>query len=260
MRRYIFVTMLVTSLTGCNSNVQTTSGESYLSQYKNVLIQDSGRTATSTEIKSIDQRVREAAAVEPILKFPARIGLARVSKNGLSNVPAEEAEAWNIIREKLGAEFGEFIPINPLVAKMVAGNDRTENVIDTIRLAAARQHLDAVLVYEVFSKESKSDNILKVANLSIVGGYVMPSEHHEVEGFADALLIDVVQGYPYGTIQTTVEKESRESSSWGWGSSYDEQQKFSDAIKTKAVKQLSDETYDLFIKLRTELADKQHKS
>ncbi|OIN85464.1 MAG: hypothetical protein AUJ12_09125 [Alphaproteobacteria bacterium CG1_02_46_17] len=217
----------------------------------------------TVEVKSIDQIVREVAAVEPVLKFPARIGLARIDGGSLTNLTQDDANAWKEMQNKLGSSFGEFIAINPLVAKMVQGyvNDRgygyrVQSVIDNIRLAAARQHLDAVLIYEVMSKENRSTNILAVANMSIIGGYILPSKSAEVEGLGNAILIDVIQGYPYGTMHTIVDKQSRLSSSWGWGSDSADRERFANAIKSQAAQQLADQSYDMFIKLQAALAEK----
>lgn len=255
-------------LSACSRTTQTTSGEVYLSQYKSVpvaapLYQKKAADGTVTEeIKSIDQRVREAAAVEPVLKFPARIGLARIENGNLTVMPMEEVDGWNKAAEKLGRGFGEFVPVNPMIARMVAGNDgagynqRVTDIIDTIRLGAARQHLDAVLVYEVLAKESEHSNILAAGKVTIIGGYILPSERHTAQGLGGAMLIDVVQGYPYGTINTVVEKKSRASSAWGWGSEHGDKVAFSDKVKAKAAQQLADESVDMFTDLRLQLAER----
>lgn len=248
-------------LSACSRTTQTTSGEVYLSQYKSVpvaapLYQKKAADGTVTEeIKSIDQRVREAAAVEPVLKFPARIGLARIENSNLTVMPMEEADGWNKAAEKLGRGFGEFVPVNPMVARMVAGTRNYgqydgAGTIDAIRLGAACQHLDAVLVYEVITKESQHSNILAAANTTILGGYILPSERHDAEGLGNALLIDVIQGYPYGTVTTTVKKQSRSASTWGWGSEHGDKVAFSDKVKAKAAQQLADESVDMFTEQR----------
>lgn len=231
MKQVIAILAVCIALGGCSRTTQTTSGAEYLSQYKYVPVAPSVRISKSNnpskveEVKSIDQRIREAAAVEPVLKFPARIGLARIDRQ-LTNIPMEELESWNKTREKLGSGFGEFVPVNPLVATMVANDIATphynvsgsvSDIIDTIRLGAARQHLDAVLIYEVLSTEKRRKNMLAVANASIIGGYILPSTSYDAQGAGNAILIDVVQGYPYGTINTVVDKKTRLSSSWGWG-------------------------------------------
>jgi hypothetical protein len=260
------------SLAGCHSTTQTTSGAEYLSQYKYVPVAPAERVAVSADgtktevIKSIDQRIREAAAVEPVLKFPARIGLARIDQGGLTTIPVQEADGWDNLRKQLGDNFGEFVPVNPMVARMVQENgvsgygNRAAGIVDTIRLGAARQHLDAVLIYEVLSKETSRSNILAVANASIIGGFILPSKLYDAEGFGNAILIDVVQGYPYGTINTTVEKKSRLSSSWGWGSDSGDSDQFAEKVKARAAVQLSEEAYGMFLKLRAELAERQVKS
>ena len=127
--------------------------------------------------------------------------------------------------------------------------------MNQIRLGAARQHLDAVLIYETFSKENRSENILALADVTILGGFILPSQNHDVQGFADAVLIDVIQGYPYGTLQTVVDKQTEVSSSWGWGPARRDDA-FSQTAQLQAAKQLSDEAYTMFGKLRLELAEK----
>jgi hypothetical protein len=269
MKHAIIIIALSIALAGCSRTVQTTSGQEYLSQYSSVPIAPPVRVKSTDgtiveEIKSIDQLVREAAAVEPVLKFPARIGLARIDGGSLTTIPAGEAEMWDKTREKLGSSFGEFVPVNPMLARMVAENPisrygaHAHGVIDVIRLGAAREHLDAVLIYEVFSKENSRSNILQVANASIIGGYILPSKLHNAEGLGNAILIDVVQAYPYGTLTTTVER-ARLSSSWGWGSDYADREKFAEKVKAQAAKQLSDEAYDLFIELRSQLTERHYK-
>lgn len=255
-------------LSACSRTTQTTSGQEYLAQYKHVPAAGPVRLTKQDadvevdEVKSMDQRIREAAAVEPVLKFPARIGLARVDNGALTVLPMEEADSWNKAATRLGKSFGEFVPVNPMIAQMVADNDSTRysrragDIIDVIRLGAARQHLDAVLVYEVTSKESEHSNILSAANVTILGAYVLPSARHDAEGLGNALLIDVVQGYPYGTLTAVVDKKSRMASAWGWGSKHGDREAFAQKIKAQAAQQLAEESYDLFNDLRSTLGQR----
>lgn len=245
-------------LTACTTHTQTTSGQSYLDKYKNV-----PTLATTNEDNiNIEAQIRQAAQVEPILSFPARIGLARIDNGRLSNIPGEEIEAWIKTRDKLGKDFGEFIPLSPLVTNMVSSsvesqnNSRINNVINKIRLGAARQHLDAVLIYETYSKSDRQSNFLSIANITIIGGYILPSKAIEAEGFANAMLIDVIQGYPYGTAEVILDKEEMYTSSWG---SQERQHKFSEKVKTKAAIKLAGEAERMFMLLRAELAEKRIK-
>ncbi|MEZ0261129.1 MAG: hypothetical protein ACAH80_08975 [Alphaproteobacteria bacterium] len=264
-----FLAALVLSavlLSACSRTTQTTSGDAYLSQYRSVPVPAPVRQTkladgtVTEEIKSIEQRIREAAAVEPVLKFPARIGLARVENGYLTVLPMEEADGWNKAAQKLGRSFGEFVPVNPMIAQMAEsgsyGQSRSTSTINMIRLGAARQHLDAVLVYEVITKESEHRNILAAANTTILGGYILPSERHDAEGLGNALLIDVIQGYPYGTLSTVVETKSRSASAWGWGSKPGDKVELTRKVKAQAAQQLADESVDLFTDLRLQLAER----
>jgi hypothetical protein len=254
--------VLTVALMGCATETQTSSGRDYLAKYRDVPI--SAPADAGFGAKNIDQMVRDAAAVEPVLKFPARIGLARLDDGRLAAIPPEEALAWQKAREKLGDGFGEFVPLSPMVVGMVTSAIRDqqgyferyiEGVIAEIRFGAARQHLDAVLIYEEHSKQETHDNLLALGKLTIVGGFILPSESHDAQGFAEGMLIDVVQGYPYGTIQTVVDKQSSLESAWGWGSSRSTDEALADRVKTQAGVQLADEGVGMFTKLRTQLAE-----
>lgn len=256
----LFVAFLILFLQGCTHNIQTTSGGDYLKKYDTVqsAAKESAHQNDAASL-SMQEKIRQTAAVEPILTFPARIGLARIENGSLTAVPGGEIEAWDKAKQKLGRNFGEFVPVSPLIAHMVGGGqssgnyqDRIGNITNKIRLGAARQHLDAVLIYEVYSKSDRDSNFLSIADLTIIGAYILPSKELEVEGFASALLIDVLQGYPYGTIETTVTKEGF-ASTFGAG---DMTREIADQVTTQAVHQLVDESVQMFTNLRVELAEK----
>jgi hypothetical protein len=181
---------------GCDTT-QTTSGKDYISKYE--------PASAFASNSRIDHEVREIASVEPILRFPARIGLAKIHNGQISNLSEAEAEAWTEATSELGSAFGEFIPVSPLIAEMVytkSSNVKGQNaaeVVRKIRLGSARQHLDAVLIYEVFSKTDQKTLPTAVANWTIIGAYIVPSKESKTVGYANALLVDVRNGYPYGT-------------------------------------------------------------
>lgn len=198
--------ILALALGGCRHGVQTTSGIDYLSSYpRSGLVEET----------DIDQRVREVAAVEPTLRFPARIGLARIHDRMLSAIPAAEAEAWIAAERRLGPEFGTFVPVNRLIAEMVTpessrpgpGSTRLRQAVEMIRLGAARQHLDAVLIYESHYITDATDNFLSVADFTIVGAFLLPGQSIDATAFASALLVDVRNGYPYGTANTSIDED-----------------------------------------------------
>ncbi len=62
-------------LAGCDASTQTTSGRDLTSSPPIPSAPSAGSNAGN-----IDARVRAVAAVEPLQRFPARIGIARVGK------------------------------------------------------------------------------------------------------------------------------------------------------------------------------------
>jgi hypothetical protein len=203
-------------LCGCSAYTQTTSGRGWLDAY-----QSSPANQVGNGPDDIDARVRQAGAVEPMLRFPARIGIVRIGQTNfqpaLIAMPQNEASAWVAAKDRLGDSFGEFIPISPLIAAMmepdikVAPTDRVgaaRHLLDTIRLAAARQHLDAVLIYEVDATTDQKSNPLRFADWTILGGFIVPSQDVKAVGVAQAMLIDVRNGYPYGQVTSSVDDKT----------------------------------------------------
>lgn len=200
--KYIGMAVFTLMLTSCATTTQMTSGSDYLARY-----QSTAATNLSGELANdLDNQIRDIAAIEPDLRFPARIGLARIEKGRLTNGPIEEMQMWGDLAEKLGAPYGEFVPVSPFIAAMVRPNNKTSknkfavsNVVADIRRASARQHLDYVLAYEVSQNTSNASNGLSIANLTVLGMYIIPSRNVKINSTASAILIDVRNGYPYGT-------------------------------------------------------------
>jgi hypothetical protein len=238
-------------LSGCSTTLQTTSGMQWL-----------GAIPPSTQVSSdIDQRVREVANVEPILRFPARIGLARIgqenSRPALIPTPAEEAKAWVDLAEDLGPEYGEFVPISPLIAAMVSpphpANVRTDMIKDTlemIRLAAARQHLNAVLIYEVDGTADSKNNPLSLADWTLIGAFVLPSQDVKAQGLAQAILIDVRNGYHYGTVQAVADDKTVAARF----ANHEAELNLTKRVEAHAVRNLTRETRGLVRQLKVRLA------
>jgi len=224
-------------ITGCTTTAQYTSGQDYLSRYPT-----SDMTLSSYSSET-DADVRAIAAVEPDLRFPARIGLARIGEYGrLTSVPMDEAESWRDAAETLGPSFGAFIPVSPLVANSVSSFDQRKNspVIDHIRRGAARQHLDYVIAYEVSDLAESDGNALRIADLTVLGLFVLPSRNLKAEATASAILLDVRNGYPYLTGSTFADKEGI-STVVGKG---DRKEKLKNAARRVAVAQIADEFAD----------------
>ncbi len=174
-------------LAGCGAHVQTSSGGDYLARPGQVP----------------DPEIARAANVEPDLRFPARIGIARLMDGRLSAPgPGETAEMAAFAERN--RRYGEFVPVSPLVADMV-GASNTKDSVGGIRLAAARQHLDYVLIYEVGAQARTENTPFALADITIVGGAVLPTRNIVATGTGQAMLVDVRNGYPYGTVMESVD-------------------------------------------------------
>lgn len=195
-------------LTACGHTIQTTSGRDYLSQYP-----PAQTYATQPhDYKEINAEVAKVAAIEPNLQFPARIGIVKIERGDIANMSQEEGNTWTEAAQRLGRSFGEFVPVSPLIAEMVteqkAVGTPLQNVIRKVRLGAARQHLDVVLLYEVYGKSESHSNFLSVMDLTIIGAYISPGQSLKAQGYAKALLLDVRNGYPYGQAEAVADDES----------------------------------------------------
>jgi hypothetical protein len=105
-------------LTACSTYVQTTSGSQYLSGYSASPPKGEIRLPSAGEAGTVDADIALAAAVEPQLRFPARLGLARIDSGRLTQVPPAEADAWRGLAERLGSGYGEFVSVSPLIAAL----------------------------------------------------------------------------------------------------------------------------------------------
>jgi len=188
------------TLTACATTSQYSSGQDYVARYQQ---QSANFPDVAQSSAGLDNDIMRIASVEPMLEFPARVGLARIHKYGqLTHTPVDEARIWQDLAERMGGEHVSFTPVSPVIAGMVSSElpkDQSRNTIAQIRAGAARQHLDYVLIYEITQKDDNSSNALRLADLSVLGLFVLPSRDVEVDITASAMLLDVRNGYPYGT-------------------------------------------------------------
>jgi len=249
-------TALCLALAGCTQHSQTTSGSDYLRAYAQ---ESASRPA------QMSSDVKAAAAVEPLLRFPARIGLARIGPTDrwgysikLTGIPEQEAVAWQGVASSLGPKFGEFVPVSPLIAEMFddqRNNSSAREVVRKIQLAAARQHLDAVVIYESDGTADTSDNPLSIGNWTLIGAFVLPSQDVKARGVAQAMMIDVRNGYPYGTAQA----EAKDTSLTTAFSTGDAKRDLAETVRLAAVQNLAPEVEKMMRNLRVELAEKREK-
>jgi len=166
-------------------------------------------------------------------------------------VPLAEADAWLELVRTRGAAYGEFVPVSPLVAQLTAasvGRDSVRSVVDTIRIGAARQHLGAVLVYEVSGGRRDSATPLSVLDLTIIGNFPVPSRALQGRATAAAMLIDVRNGHPYASASAQAEEDGV----WTNSGSTDRSAELMRRAQVEAVRRLTVEVAAAVEKLRTE--------
>jgi hypothetical protein len=257
----ILVISLITLIVGCSTYTQTTSGTDYLARHQ---VHPSSTDSTIGDGNvEFEEMLRNAAAVEPHLRFPARIGIVRLQSQyyrrggELMEMADGEVAAWQNLATRLGPSFGEFIPVQPLVIDLMRGaasgqsTDIVETPVDAVRLAAARQHLDAVLIYEIGTELDQNSNVLSLGVLTLIGGYLLPSERLDAKAAASAMLIDVMEGYPYGTANTVV-NESDMATAWG---SDDTRRNLEERAGVLATEKLALDIETMFKDLRYKLAE-----
>ena len=190
MHRFLLLPVLFVA-TACVHTTQLSSGTEYLA------------TPGPSGVLDVDADIARIAAVEPNLLFPARIGVVRIV-NGDISAPSPEEAALLADLALRHPELGAFVPISPLIAEMIAepGDGKTP-VITEIRRTAARQHLDHVLIYEIGARSHERDTPFALADVTLIGGALLPTRQFKVAGVGQAILIDVRNGYPYGTASAT---------------------------------------------------------
>jgi hypothetical protein len=177
--------------------------------------------------------------------------LAHLHQGRLATVPPAEADAWLELVRTRGAAYGEFVPVSPLVAQLTVASavpDAVRSAADTIRIGAARQHLDAVLVYEVSGGRRDSATPLSVLDLTVVGNFLIPSRALQGRATA-AMLIDVRNGYPY--LSTSAQAE--EDGVWTNSGSTDRSTELMRRAEVEAVRRLTAEVGSALERLRADL-------
>jgi len=182
----LFLLMSLVFVAACGPSYQTTSGAAFVEQRPN----------------SIDKDIARIASVEPNLNFPGRIGVARVVNGRLTALPAQEIEIFGRFAED-NPRYGEIVGISPLIAQMIQEEEGRSGIIRSIRQTAARQHLDYVLVYEVGARSSVTNTPFALADVTLIGGMLLPTRNIKTAGVASAAFLDVRNGYPYGTVAAT---------------------------------------------------------
>lgn len=157
----------------------------------------------------LDAEVDALYKLKPTLNFPARIALTKVQHNRLVKPTHEEVSEFQQLAEKLGAEFGEFVVVDPVMADLAAEtvNATSRDPRSDLRRAAALLKADYTLAYSIDSRSRSDQNALSLTDLTIVGMWIAPTRNVSAEAVAQAAIVDVRTGLPLGS--TSAEADSK---------------------------------------------------
>lgn len=186
-----------------------------------------GRYAAEAAVakgQAIDPAARQAILSEPALRFPARIGLARLETGALSAVPQGEAEAWLAMVQDLGPGWGELVPISPLVvaedgpqggdavcgtgmrdASAPCGSSDIAVLLGSLRRAAIRHRLDAILIYEMVGESARAATSTDGNEPAPLSALLRLVAADGAAGRAQGVLMDARHGAVYGFAEGAAE-------------------------------------------------------
>lgn len=188
MRSFFGPLLIGLALSACTPSYQTSSGAAYVAK----------------QPARIDADIARIARIEPDLQFPAKIGVARVINGRLTAIPGAEAALFG----DFGAQnphLGRIEALSPLVHQMVQGEATTKGTLHAIRMAAARQHMDYIIVYEIGARSRTANTPFALADVTLIGGALLPTRSIKVAGVGSAAFVDVRNGYPYSNVTTTTD-------------------------------------------------------
>lgn len=249
MLKKLFLLSILMLGAGCSS-VQHSSGIDYLHRFQS----DVAGLDRKSNVSKLDPEIWNAASAEPILRFPAKIGLARIEDGRITDIPEEETLDWQLLSERSAAvtkfEHLNLIGLKKFRQPYWRPNIKEPSLTKSIRIAAARQHLDAIIVYEIDAKTRKNNTVLAIADLTIVGGAILPTRVINSEASARMSILDVRNGYNYGSA-AVVSELKKFSTSWG---SNERRVEIENSAKKEAYTDLSIKTETMLSELATKMA------
>jgi hypothetical protein len=144
-----------------------------------------------------DEDVRKALELKPQLNFPCRVAVYFApDSNGMWHWTARDKQWLQRCAETLRAE-GIVSELFVLSDAVVQGTGHK-----ALRLAAAKHGADALLVVKGVVQVDSYLNPLAVANLTIVGGFLVPGSNRDALFLMQGYLLDVGNGYLYATVES----------------------------------------------------------
>jgi rhombotail lipoprotein len=147
-------------------------------------------------LQSPEAAISEARGMKPQLSFPCRIAVY-VKPSGDREwrwTPEDRAamDQWAATLRQEGIVADIF-----LLPDMLTGRGDVKE----LRLAAAQCGADALFVIHGAAQTDSYKNFASVFNITLVGGYFVPSSHKDSLFMMEGILLDVDNGYVYTGVQ-----------------------------------------------------------
>lgn len=147
-------------------------------------------------VEVTDAAVADARGLKPQLKLPCRIAVyLRPGAGGEWRWTPEDKGVLDQCAAALKRD-GIVADVFPLPEILVGKGEMKE-----LRLAAARCGADALFLVHGSAHTASYSNAASVFNITVVGGYVIPSSHKDSLFTIEGVLLDVDNGYVYAAVQ-----------------------------------------------------------
>jgi hypothetical protein len=196
-------------LQGCAATYTTPGGPAKLSIFG---------LSESAQHAATDPAIRPVLAKQPLASFPASLAIARVQASGYSNYRTRSHGhgAYSLVTAKDIETEADFDRIRKLplvrsvstISKLILPEQLNSDV--ELRRAAAALGADMLVVY-TFDTQYKNDDW--APPLAVITLGIFPTEKTKVTTDATAVLLDVRNGFVYGSVEATSNK-SRINNYW----------------------------------------------
>jgi hypothetical protein len=144
-----------------------------------------------------DKEIQEVRALKPQLSFPCRIAVyLKPPCSSDWRWTSQDKEILNSATKVLQQEgiASTVIPMSGMFAK--------DGDLKHLRMEAARYGADALLVIQGVHQTDSYMNPAAVLNLTVVGGFVIPSSHRDTLFLVEGVLVDVGNGCLYASVES----------------------------------------------------------
>lgn len=188
MLRPLSVAVIVSVVSACSSTIDRSRMHSRLAER--------GRIFAS-------QTLAEAEETKPQLTIPFRVAVAPpLWRSNPRWTEKERAIIQRFGAEAQAAGLVSAFELIPAASWELSKSTDDQSGLESLRVAAARQHADALLVIRDIDDWSQWVNPLSLLDLTIVGAFFVPGHTGEAVSMMDALLLDNRNLYLYATAES----------------------------------------------------------